>query len=577
MRLRLLLASLLAGLTLPAVPALASPVDPKIEEGLGSGEVRVIVELSDPSATAEVAAASPADVILQQAVAQPYLVVEADGSELAELAADPRVTRIRRDRAFPPSALSTLPVIGADKAHAAGFTGQGQAIAVLDTGIDRDHPAFTGRIAGEACFSATDGGAESLCPNGQASMIGEGAADVETAACAGGICDHGSHVAGIAAAVAPGASIVPVQVFSRHSSPDVCGDQPPCVMAYESSLLQALDYVNGLQLGVAAVNLSLGGELFNGPCDDEVFKPKIDALLARGTATVVAAGNETFDGVSFPGCVSSAVTVGATDNSSELASFSNRGPLVDLLAPGVEVESAVPDDLTAVHSGTSMATPHVAGALAVLKARSPSADTNSLVESLKQYGLPVTYTLEGGGSHTTPRLDVNAAITGVAPTPAPSGPSPEPQPQPDPDPDPEPEPEPSDTDDPTPVPLPTITVTVTVTVTPSPVIAAPVCARGTSTTRLTSSQWANEIHRARGTMSDATLTCYLRLVQKSSKVFPELTKASTLGTAYRVLKAGKTAKQRTDRALLTGWLNWANGQGSTGALTSTEKARLKAN
>jgi hypothetical protein len=83
-----------------------------------------------------------------------------------------------------------------------------------------------------------------------------------------------------------------------------------------------------------------------------------------------------------------------------------------------------------------------------------------------------------------------------------------------------------------------------------------------------------ELHRASGTIPDETLSCYLKLIGKSSKVFPELTKASSLGKAYRVLKSPKTRKAKLDGALLTAWLNWAHGTNGTTALTAAEKVRL---
>ncbi|NRQ36485.1 hypothetical protein HII36_32325, partial [Nonomuraea sp. NN258] len=128
---------------------------------------------------------------------------------------------------------------------------------------------------------------------------------------------------------------------------------------------------------------------------------------------------------------------------------------------------------------------------------------------------------------------------------------------------------------PTPVPLPTVTVTVTVT--PTPTATAAVCTRGTAGKKLTAKQWAVEIHRSSGTIPDATLTCYLKLVHKASKVFPELTKASSLGKAYRVLKAKDTGRQRLDSALLTAWLNWVHGTNGTTALKAAEKVRQSSN
>ncbi|MGW4468039.1 S8 family peptidase [Nonomuraea sp. NPDC004354] len=606
---RLIVCSVLLAL-LPAAPALAGepPATPspspsataageKLEEGLAvaEGSTRVIVELTDPGQTAPVAAqaaAEDAQVVLQPA-AQPFIVVEGTAEELAALAEDPRVSSIHRDRAYPPTAISSLPVIGADKVHATGATGAGQAVAILDTGIDRDHPFFGNRIIAEACFSSTEyDGVESLCPNGQSQMIGPGAADAEYAKCLLGsenLCEHGTHVAGIAAGgggVAPGASIVAVQVFSRVNDEDACG-AAACLMAFESSLRLAMDHVASLAPAtpIAALNLSLGGQLSDTSCDGteegQVFKPKIDDLLSKGVATVVAAGNEYFTGTSFPACVSSAVAVGASNNGDQIADFSNSGSLLDLFAPGVEIESSVPDDVMATHSGTSMAAPHVAGALAVMKAAFPDQAIGALVDKLKATGRPFSYQVNGADV-VTPRLDLAAAMTGAAPqptatqsapAPAPSVSGPSPRPSDD-DPQSGDPGDDVDTPDPTPVPLPTITVTVTVTVTP-PAAPAAVCTRGTAGTAMTAKQWAVEIYRGTGQLSDETLTCYLKLAHKASKVFPELTKASSLGKAYKVLKASKGARATLDGALLTAWLNWAHG--ATSALekvNAAEKVRL---
>ncbi|MFI7703347.1 S8 family peptidase [Nonomuraea sp. NPDC049480] len=574
-------------------------VSQKVEEGLGAdgGTERAIVELTDPAQhepVASQAAAESVDVLLRPQN-QSFMVVEGTAEELAKLAADPRVTSIHRDRTYTPADVSpNLKLIGADQAHGKGFTGTGQAIAVLDTGIDRDHPWFGGgRIVAEACFSAVESGVESLCPNGQPEQIGAGAADAMTAKCLAGsvnMCDHGTHVAGIAAGtggVAPGAGIVAVQVFSRVNDEGICGEAS-CLLAFESSLRLAMDYVAGLDQPVAAVNLSLGGALSETACDTgeegAIFKPKIDALLAKGVATVVAAGNESFEGASYPACISSAVAVGANDGTDAIADFSNRSALLDLFAPGVDIESSVPDNQTAVYSGTSMATPHVAGALALMKqAAGAAAAMPDLIDTLKKTGRPYVYQANGT-QVTTPRLDLAAALAGATPQPSisqtpivpvpdptESGPSPEPDdPSDDPDPEPSDDPEPSPST--SPVPLPTVTVTVTVT--PTPATAAAVCTRGTAAKKMTAKQWAVEIHRSRGTIPDATLTCYLKLIGKSSKVFPELTKASSLGKAYRVLKGTKTGKGKLDSALLTGWLNWAHGTNGTTTLTAAEKVRL---
>ncbi|GAA0921177.1 S8 family peptidase [Nonomuraea longicatena] len=569
-------------------PAPEKPAEEKLEDGLSldGGPVRAIVELTGTAQTAPVAAEATKDsldVVLQPQT-QPFVVVQGTAEELAKLADDPRVTAIRRDRAYPPTLVSSLQQIGATEVHRQGHTGAGQTVAVLDTGIDRDHPVFQGRIVDEACFSAVDAGVRTLCPNGQATQTGLGAADAETASCqADGVnlCDHGTHVAGIAAGtggVAPGAGIVAVQVFSRIDDEATCG-QPSCILAYESSLRLAMEYVAGLTASrpIAAVNLSLGGWPTGTSCDTSeegaAFKPKVDDLLAKGVATVVAAGNEGYDGASFPACVSSTLAVGANDDSDAIADFSNRGAMLDLFAPGVDIESAVPDDSSTTYSGTSMAAPHVAGALAVLKAQAPQAPITELIDKLRSSGRPYTYQ-----GVTTPRLDLLAAVTGGAPqapieqNPGAPGDPDDPGHEDEPDPDPSssgPSPEPV-RPDPTPVPIPTVTVTVTVTAK----APAAVCTRGTAKDGLSAKQWAVEMHRRSGSLADSALNCYLKLAGKSSRVFPELTKATSLGKAYRVLKVTEGARAKLDRALLAGWLNWANGNGDLGALQKAEKVRL---
>ncbi|MDP9865382.1 MULTISPECIES: S8 family peptidase [Streptosporangium] len=592
----------------PVPPPAEQPPAPKLEPGLaadGDG-ARVIVEVTAPAEAAPVAGEartlSGTEVVLQPPDTS-FIVVEGTGESLAALADDPRVVSVRRDRTYSPSDLGTgLSVIGADQAHAAGFTGKGQMIAVIDTGIDRDHPALHGRVVEEACFSATDDGAKSLCPGGSDTQIGTGSADAETAMCVKdsvNLCDHGTHVAGIASAVAPDADIMAIQVFSRIDDAESCGEES-CLTAYESSILLALDHVARSTRDIAAVNLSLGGGLFNGACDAEPalqeMKERIEALRAKGVATVAAAGNEYETGAGAPGCISSAVTVGATDGGDVIPDWSNRGSILDLFAPGVDIDSSVPGGGRQVYSGTSMATPHVAGAFALLTQKSAEATPDALLEQLRKAGRPIVY-----DGVTTPRLDVYGALTDRAPSPpatqSPGSGDPTPDdpddgsdddPSPDPSSGPVPAPGPADPPAPSPVPLPTVTVTVTVTA--SPATAPAVCTRGKATKTLTAAGWATEMTRGKGTLTDETLGCYLRLVAKASDVFPELTRASTPGAAYRVLKPAKktklTKKVKLESELLAAWLNWAHGgvnftakvNGSTTvkeALASAERQRLK--
>lgn len=383
------------------------------------GRVRVIVEVAQRQGqavgqTRGIAGAATAMRSLQSSAARvfrgagvsfveplnarlPFVVAEMTQGQVAALYADQRFGVWIEDRIAKTTLDESAPLIQATDLTAAGGDGAGQAVAVLDTGVDGAHPFFGGRVVEEACFSTTSAvsGTTSLCPNGQAEEIGPGAA----APCDLPGCEHGTHVAGIAAGrgdalvgVAPEADIIAVQVFSRFTDPEVCGGAPECIASFTSDQIRGLDFVlqQAETRSVAAANMSLGGGRSATFCDSEFTKAVIDQLRDAGVATVVASGNDGFrNAVSFPACISSAVTVGATTNGDALAPFSNCGPQVDLHAPGAGIASSVPDARFATFSGTSMAAPHVAGALAALRSRTPEATVDAMERALKSTGVSV--------------------------------------------------------------------------------------------------------------------------------------------------------------------------------------------
>ena len=249
------------------------------------------------------------------------------------------VKRVMEDRLHKPVLWDSVPIIGADQAWAQGFDGTGRVVAVIDSGVDSAHLFLAGKVVEEACYSTTLGfQTTTLCPNGTEEQIGPGAAVPCPLEAEG--CWHGTHVAGIVAGngdpfdlplwgVGRGASIMAVQVFSRVNSFLDCGGAPPCLGAFTSDILAALERVYTLRTtyDFAAVNLSLGGGLFGSNCDDEPYKPFIDNLRAAGIATVIAAGNDgSTNQISAPACVSSAVSVGATTKDDQVASYSNVAP-----------------------------------------------------------------------------------------------------------------------------------------------------------------------------------------------------------------------------------------------------------
>ncbi|GGT78645.1 S8 family peptidase [Streptomyces lateritius] len=409
-----------------AAPAAADPVDPALEDQVSDGgTVRVNVVTRN---RADLPAAARAGKALQTLSTLPVTTLRVDKAGLEKLAGQPGVVSVTEDVAVPPTLDSSVPVIGADKTAAAGNTGAGSTVAILDTGVAVRHPFLRDRISAEACFSTNDtaAGVASLCPNGTEHQEGAGAADVETGACATTrICSHGTHVAGIAAGngqgvtgapkagVAPGADIVAIQVFSRFSSETNCGvGKAPCVKSYSSDQLAGLEKVLQLrQSGVPVVsaNMSLGGGQYTAACDTDVRKAVIDSLRTAGVATVIAAGNDAYsNAVGAPGCISSAITVGSTTKDDQLSSFTNRGPLLDVFAPGSSIVSSIPGNAYASYSGTSMATPHVAGAFAVLKQAYPRASVAELEKVLETGGKSISYT---GATTPRVRLDLAPRIT----------------------------------------------------------------------------------------------------------------------------------------------------------------------
>jgi subtilisin family serine protease len=249
--------------------------------------------------------------------------------------------------------------IGAPKAWSAGYDGKGVKIAVLDTGVDATHPDLKGQVTASKNFSP--------------------------AATAGDKVGHGTHVASIAAGtgaqskgkykgVAPGAKILNGKVLDDAGFGD------------DSGILAGMEWAAAQ--GADVVNLSLGG----------MDTPEVDPLEAavnklsaeKGVLFAIAAGNEGPQSVGSPGSADAALTVGAVDGKDKLADFSSTGPRLgdgaikpDVTAPGVDITaaSAKGNDIAKevgekpagymTISGTSMATPHVAGAAAILKQQHP--------------------------------------------------------------------------------------------------------------------------------------------------------------------------------------------------------------
>lgn len=364
----------------------------------------------------------------------PAMVVAVDAAALNKLASLPEVANIEEDQLSAPTLASSIPIIGADTAWAAGFTGAGQAVAILDTGVDKTHSYFQGgKVVSEACYSTTyePYGSTTVCPNGTDTQIGSGAGIDCTAQVVGSEaeynCTHGTHVAGIAAGndntgpnfgVAKDANIISIQVYSYFSGGIYCDN---CALSYSTDQIRGLERVYELRndFDIAAVNMSLGDFSYSDPASCDAANPDrkaaIDNLRSVGIATVIASGNgyQTNE-ISAPACISSAISVGATDDADDVASFSNVASFLDLFAPGVLITSSVPGGGTSSENGTSMATPHVAGAWAVLRSFAGSATIDEILAALKDSGTLVDDNRTGGSVTGIPRINVDLALNNLS-------------------------------------------------------------------------------------------------------------------------------------------------------------------
>ncbi|WP_226680787.1 S8 family peptidase [Sutcliffiella horikoshii] len=245
-----------------------------------------------------------------------------------------------------------LPHIKADVAHAQGVTGSGVKVAVLDTGIDASHEDLN--VAGGASFVSEE-------PD--ALTDGNG---------------HGTHVAGTIAAVNNNTGVLgvsydvdlyAVKVLSAGGSGTLAG------------IAQGIEWAIDNDMDV--INMSLGGST-----GSSTLKQASDNAYNSGIVVVAAAGNSgSFFGlintIGYPARYDSVIAVGAVDSNNNRASFSSVGSQLEVMAPGVSINSTLPGNQYGELNGTSMASPHVAGAAALLLAQNPNLTNVEVRERLR--------------------------------------------------------------------------------------------------------------------------------------------------------------------------------------------------
>lgn len=268
--------------------------------------------------------------------------LRADSNQVKQLLLDPDVLYVERDAVFQSQTTQSGAPWGIDRigqrnlpldgSYSYGFSGAGVNVYVVDTGIMATHTEFSGR----------------LLPGFSSVRDRFGTND----------CDgHGTHVAGTIGGttygVAKSVNLTPVRVLDCNGSGTTSG------------VLSGLDWI-AKRTGPgtnAVVNISLGGSF------SRTLNDGVQSIINRGIPVVVAAGNSSRDACrESPGSAPNAITVAATDINDNFASYSNRGSCVDILAPGTNVLSAYPvgSSGSMLITGTSMASPHVAGAMALM-------------------------------------------------------------------------------------------------------------------------------------------------------------------------------------------------------------------
>jgi subtilisin family serine protease len=342
----------------------------------------------------------------------PGVAVQLTAAELAELAQFSTVLAIEPDSkfeipkpvqvsGFSVSATQTNAVWGLDRIDQAGLPlngsytydsdGSGVRAYVVDTGVLTSHNQFSSRVA----------------PGFTAIADGRGVTD-----CNG----HGTHVAGTIAGsthgVAKGATIVPVRVLDCAGSGTLSG------------VVAGLNWIaeTATPGEPAVVNMSLGGGA------SPTLDAAVQSLIDKGMTVVVAAGNSTADACQFsPARVPGAITVAASAQNDSFASFSNFGSCVDVVAPGVGITSTWISSNTSTNtiSGTSMASPHVAGIVAQQLALGYQNPTNT--------NLQVTSTAVSGVITATPAGTANLLVQAFVPASEPDAPVTEPTPEPTPE------------------------------------------------------------------------------------------------------------------------------------------------
>ncbi len=323
-------------------------------------------------------------------------------ASLAAAASDPRTKVVAVNLIHEPALGQSLPVIQQPLAQLSGRTGAGVSVAVLDSGIDYLRPHFGCTGVNTPASTCKVVHMQDFAPN-------DGTLDDNSL--------HGTNVSGIVSAVAPGAKVLGLDIFGAGGS------------ATSADIVAALNFVvaNQATYNIRAANMSIQVQSFRTTthCTGTPYDSAFANLRTAGVIPVAAAGNFGFvgnafsNGITVPACLDDALSVGLTYDSNlgtqtfsdcsdanatvdSIVCWSQSASILSMLAPGSVITAA-----NVSQSGTSQATPHVAGAVAVLAAAVPSQDVDQREASLTGTGLSI---LDARNGVTKRRLDLCAAL-----------------------------------------------------------------------------------------------------------------------------------------------------------------------
>jgi hypothetical protein len=394
----------------------------------GGGDMRVIVSLktSTPDMRGRdglsrlrsevmqrrarvMSSASSAGVSVERTYASvPAFTAVTDAAGAGRLAGHPDVLAVTPEVEVRAALAEAVALINADDVQTGlGFTGEGVVVAVLDTGIDDDHPLLSDDVVFQQCFLA-----DGSCPGG--STTGASADDGS---------GHGTHVTGIITSNGPPVGVAPDAQVEAYK---VLNDNG--IGAF-SDVLAAYDAILTAHPEVDIINMSLsdGGAHDAGTCQDIIpaFTATILTARSAGITSFAASGNGgSKTGLGYPACLNEVVAVGAvydadnggvftvscfdeTTAADQVGCWSQSNEALDLLAPGSVITSTIPGGGQLPASGTSMASPAAAGAAALLLSAEPGLTPLEVETRLKDEGTPV---LDDGNGLFGCRVDVYAAI-----------------------------------------------------------------------------------------------------------------------------------------------------------------------